>query len=150
LIGNTQTGSEVLIVSAGISGQINAILAGNANFSRERIDPAALTGTANGFGLINFPSEPEVDGQFVGDPYGVLSKEEKARLSLVSVGRGAHIAPEGAHVAEEKGCQPRSANSVRTLSLVLGEIELTRPVDVAGDTQIVSVAYIRTKFNVVI
>ena len=134
LIGNTQTGSEVLIVSVGVAGQIDAILTSNANFAREGIDPTALTGATNRFGLIDFPPEPEVNGQFVRDPYGVLSEEEKARLSLVRVRRGADVASESAHVAQEKGRQTRSASSARTLRLVLGEIELTSPVDVAGDT----------------
>src|SRR5262245_33757169 len=129
LIGDSNTGSEVLIVGASVSCQIDALLTGDAHLARKRINPTALTGAANGFGLVNLPPKPEVNCQLVRDADSVLSEEEKAWLSFVRVRRNADVASEGGHVAEKKCRQTRPANSARTLRLVLGEGELASAVD---------------------
>src|SRR5262249_27132681 len=83
----------------------------------------------------------------------VLSKEEEARLCFICVGGLANVAPKRGHVAEQKCCQTRSSYCLapdHTLSLVSGESELASPMNVAGNSQIVGIAYVRTEFDGVV
>src|SRR5215472_6944748 len=80
----------------------------------------------------------------------VLTVEENARLRLIGVERVANVALEVAGQTEQKSSQPRPTVLCWPLRSVVVEIELAGTVRIAGHTQVVRVANVRTELNTVL
>src|ERR1700722_11177671 len=101
------------------------------------------------FGEVNLPTQAIVEGEFRGGAPSVLGIIEHAMLTFCRVHAGADVAAQLSYVAEHKGREIKSAQTVVGGSQVTEGIN-ARAVGVAGHPQIARVTNVATKFELMV
>src|SRR5713101_2716233 len=111
LIGDTDTGSKVMVADIGVASHVDALLAGNTSLAGSQVNPSALVFARSRLWKKQLPAQSVVESQFRRDAPRIFAVKEQPGLSLVGVRRGANIPAESAGETEEESCDAGTAVS---------------------------------------